>query len=159
MQDRKAPIVSQGNDMFQVNLLDAERTLIANLMKELSELVESDPKAEMLTRLFPTALPNDPEAEEEFQQMVLQELITTRVGRFSNISATAKEVLLDREQLEGWMAAINDARLVLGTRLDVCEADDFEELDEDDPNALAQSAYWFFGWLLEHIVTALAADI
>ena len=157
-QPRQSPIVCCDEGLYEVTLLDAERALIAKLMAELAELVEDDSQADMLTRLFPTALPNDPEAEAEFQDMVRRELIATRIERFKNTTNTAQEGVLNREQLEDWMGAVNDVRLVLGTQLDISQQEDIEELDADDPNAMAQSAYWFFGWLLEHIVATLANE-
>ncbi|MXW42155.1 MAG: DUF2017 family protein [Acidimicrobiia bacterium] len=154
----RTPIVARGDNLFAIDLLDAERALIAKLMKELAELIEDDPETEMLARLFPTALPDDPTAEAEFQEMVRSELITTRIKRFESVADSVEGSLIDADQLQAWMCAINDARLVLSTRLNISEDDNVEELNEHDPNAMAKSTYWFLGWLLEHIVAATAEE-
>jgi hypothetical protein len=62
---------------------------------------------------------------------------------------------LEEEQLLGWMGALNDLRLVLGTRLDVSEETD-PLLDPDDPDQPAMAIYAYLGYLLETIVEAVA---
>jgi hypothetical protein len=52
------------------------------------------------------------------------------------------------------MGAVNDLRLVLGTRLDVSE--EMDEMDPDDPDAPLFEVYGYLAWLLENIVAALA---
>jgi hypothetical protein len=54
------------------------------------------------------------------------------------------------------MGAINDLRLVLGTRLDVSEDMDLDALADDDPLTPAFALYGYLGWLQEQIVAALA---
>ena len=49
------------------------------------------------------------------------------------------------------MGAVNDIRLVIGTKLDVSEDPSFD-IDEDDPDAQAHAIYTYLGWLLEQIV-------
>jgi hypothetical protein len=66
---------------------------------------------------------------------------------------------LEEEQLTGWMAALNDLRLVLGTRLDVSEDMWDEELDPNDPRAPALGLYGYLGWLQEQVVEALASGV
>ena len=50
------------------------------------------------------------------------------------------------------MGAVNDLRLVLGTRLDVSEDD--HDVDPDAPDGPARLVYHYLGWLLEEIVDA-----
>jgi len=68
---------------------------------------------------------------------------------------------LDQEQLAAWLGAVNDIRLVLGTRLEVSEDDEFDidEEVEDTPESVARSAYWYLGWLLEHLVEVSASEL
>jgi hypothetical protein len=68
----------------------------------------------------------------------------------STIDATS----LDEEQLTAWMGAINDLRLVLGTRLDVSE-DDEPPPDPGDPAAALHEIYHYLGVLLEAVIDAL----
>jgi len=62
---------------------------------------------------------------------------------------------LDEAQLLSWMGAVNDLRLVLGTRLDVSEETAFDQ-DPDDPDAPALAVYQYLSFLLETIVDALS---
>ena len=58
-----------------------------------------------------------------------------------------------RRASRGWLTALNDLRLVLGTRLDVSEDDD--DVDPDDPDAPAHAVYHYLGLLLGEVVDAL----
>jgi hypothetical protein len=52
------------------------------------------------------------------------------------------------------MGAVNDLRLVLGTRLDVTE--DMDDIELDDPRAPAFHVYHYLTYVLSEIVNALA---
>ena len=52
------------------------------------------------------------------------------------------------------MTALNDLRLVLGTRLDVSE--DTVEVEPDDDDAPAYAVYGYLSYLLGEVVDALA---
>lgn len=155
----RRPVVPNGDGTFSLNLREEERALIAAIVPDLRALLADDPGDEMLTRLFPTAVPDDPEAEAEYREMVRDELVSKRMARLDTVAELAEATVLDREQLAAWMGAVNDVRLVLGTRLEVTEDDEFEEADEDDPESVARSAYWYLGWLLEHLVEASASEL
>ena len=62
-------------------------------------------------------------------------------------------------QLVSWLGAINDLRLVLGTKLDVTEETYERQMPEDDPNAPGLALYFYLGWLEEQIVEALAGGL
>ena len=70
------------------------------------------------------------------------------------VEATVDATELDAEQLAAWMGAVNDLRLVLGTKLDVSE-DPMFEIPDDDPDVQAYAIYTYCSWLLEQIVEAL----
>ena len=57
--------------------------------------------------------------------------------------------VIDREELDAWMRAVNGVRLALGTRLDVSE--EMGPVDLDDPNA--------HDWLVYEILTALLGSL
>ena len=57
--------------------------------------------------------------------------------------------------IPGWLATINDVRLMLGVRLEVTESS--TPLDfEDDDRAASYAVYAFLSWLEEDVVSALA---
>ena len=155
----RRPVVANGDGTYSLNLGEDERALMAAIVPDLRALLVDDPNDEMLTRLFPTARPDDPEAEAEYREMVRGELVSKRLARLDTVADLAEATTLSQDQLAAWVGAVNDIRLVLGTRLGVSEEDDFDELDEDDPEAVARSAYWYLGWLLEHLVEASASEL
>jgi hypothetical protein len=72
-----------------------------------------------------------------------------RRGRF--------ELTLSEEQALAWLAVLNDARLALGTRLEVTEDLDLSGLDPDDPDTAPFAVYWWLGGLQEGLLDALSA--
>lgn len=157
----RQPLTPNGDGTYRLDLRDEERALIATIVSELRALLADDSRDEMLIRLFPTARPDDPEAEAEYQDLVRDELVSKRLARLDTVGELAEAAVLDQEQLAAWMGAVNDIRLVLGTRLEVSEDDEFD-LDEevkDTPESAARSAYWYLGWLLEHLVEVSVSEL
>jgi Domain of unknown function (DUF2017) len=66
---------------------------------------------------------------------------------------------LNEDQLTAWMGALNDLRLVLGTRLDVTEESYDRPPAADDPDGHAFAVFVYLGWLEEQIVEALASGL
>ena len=157
----RRPVEPNGDGTYSLNLRGDERALIATIVSELRSALADDPSDEMLTRLFPTARPEDPEAEAEYQELVRHELVSNRLARLDIVGELAEATALDQEQLAAWLGAVNDIRLVLGTRLEVSEDDEFDidEEVEDTPESVARSAYWYLGWLLEHLVEVSASEL
>ena len=157
----RRPVEPNGDGTYSLNLREDERALIATIVPELRAVLADDPNDEMLTRLFPTARPDDPEAEAEYKEMVRDELVSKRLARLDMVADLAEATALNEEQLAAWIGAVNDIRLVLGTRLEISEEDDFDsdEDGEDTPESVARSAYWYLGWLLEHFVEVSASEL
>ncbi len=153
-----------GADRYRVTLPAPERELLAGLVPQLRDLLttgsaDGDPS---LTRLFPTAYANDPELDAGYQALVRDELLEKRYASLdvleSTLATTDRGGELNGDQLNAWMRAVNDLRLVLGTRLDVSE-DDLEAVDPADPDAPAWAVYQYLAMLLSFIVDALAEDL
>ena len=51
---------------------------------------------------------------------------------------------------------LNDARLALGTRLEVTEDMDLSRLDPDDPDTAPYAVYWWLGVLEERLIDVLS---
>ena len=64
-----------------------------------------------------------------------------------------------REEAQAWLTALNDLRLVLGTRLDVSDESLLEDLAEDDPRAPELALYAYLSWLQEQLVEALSSEL
>jgi Domain of unknown function (DUF2017) len=148
----KARVRRKRGGGFTLDLPERERDVVAALLPQLRELlVSGGPNAE---RLFPPAYANDSEREGEYRALVHDDLLERHLASVDVVEETLEAKVLDEEQLTRWMGAVNDIRLVLGTRLDITE--DMDAVDPDDPDAPAYAVYDYLTWLLSQIVDALA---
>ena len=138
---------------FQLKLTDEERDLVASLTAQLRELLLSD-QPDGVERLFPPGYANDEERQTEYELITHDELLEKRLASVDVVEQTVTQTSLTEEQLSAWMGAINDLRLVLGTRLDVTE--EMESVALDDPRAPALAVYQYLTYLLSEIVQALS---
>jgi hypothetical protein len=92
------------------------------------------------------------------RELVLGDLVARRRSAVDVLEATAGATRLDEEQLLAWMRALNDVRLVLGTRLDVTEEGDERPVDRRDPRAPAFAVYDYLTYLQGEIIEALSAE-
>ena len=142
---------------FDLRLPESERQLVASLVGQLRGVLTAvDVAADPGTRrLFPSAYADDPGRDEEYRAMVHDDLLTARLAALDVVEETVGASTLDEAQLLAWMGAVNDLRLVLGTRLDVSE-ESAHDPDPDDPDAPALAVYQYLSFLLETIVDALS---
>ena len=143
---------------YELRLPEEERNLLRNVAPQLRQLLDGDLAEPGLRRLFPTAYADDPERDREYQQLVRDELADRRRAAVDTLLATVDADRVSEEELLAWMGAVNDLRLVLGTRLDVSE-DEGPELDPEDPEAPLVALYGYLGFLLEVIVEALSESL
>jgi Domain of unknown function (DUF2017) len=158
-----------------LHLPDTERTLMRSLLDQLGQLLASEepqepdrpmdpleamvgiePSAERpsdpaLARLFPDAY-DDPELADEFRRFTQRDLRSSKLENQRTALATLDRpdpTQLSAEECHAWLAALNDLRLTLGTRLEVTEdgADQFADLPEDDPR---RALYVVYDWLTYH---------
>ena len=141
---------------FQLKITDEERDLVASLATQLRELLSSE-EPEGVERLFPPGYANDEELQKEFSAITHDELLAKRLASVDVVEQTVTRTSLTSDELSAWMGAVNDLRLVLGTRLDVTE--DMNEIALDDPRAPAFAVYQYLTYLLSEIVQALSADL
>ena len=140
---------------FDLNLPVEERELLARLLPQLREVMES-PDDPRVRRLFPTAYPDDVERDAEYHRFMREELIASRSAALEQFAATTQASHVDEATLLGWMQSINGVRLVLGTLLDISEEDHIESMDDTSPNFAEYALYAYLSGLLEEIVQALA---
>jgi hypothetical protein len=130
--------------------------LLRSLPAQLRELLAEDRSDPTLRRLFPVAYPVDPEFDEEYNSLVGDELADNHREALGVLASTAGEERLSEDQLLAWMRALNQLRLVLGTRLDVDDETSSYLPDPDDPDAPVRTAFIYLGWLQEQVVEALS---
>ena len=140
---------------YQLRLSDEERALLKALPGELRDILDGQDPA--LERLFPPAYTSDPVQDAEYQMLMHGELRERHDEALSVMEQTVENERLDGEQLHAWSRALNELRLVLGTRLDVAE--DMVEVDPEDPRAPAFALYGYLSWLQGEIVEALSAAL
>jgi hypothetical protein len=141
---------------YRIQLPEAERALLRALPGQLRALLLSEPADPSLRRLFPPAYPVDPENETEYRELVGDDLLDGHVAALQVLESTADAEGLDEEQLVAWMRALNQLRLVIGTRLDVDDESSGELPDPKDPDAEVRNVFIYLGWLQEQVVAALS---
>jgi hypothetical protein len=135
--------------------LDAEeRALLAGIGEELRGLLDEQPDDPSLRRLYPPAH-EDERLEQEFRELTRSQLTAGRERAIEILERTAGNQALSAEEADAWLRALNDARLVLGTRLDVREDYDWDALDETTPRAQELALYAYLSWLQEQLVEAM----
>ncbi len=120
------------------------------------------PQDAALARLLPDAYPKDDAASAEFRRYTESDLRSGKRAAaqavLDTLPRSGGRVHLDESAAAGWLAATNDLRLALGTRLDI-RRDDIDELEDipaDDPRAPMAEVYRWLGGVEERLVHALA---
>jgi hypothetical protein len=142
---------------FELRLPSHERDVLRTLPRQLRDLLSTRDPA--LARLFPPAYADDPERDAEYERMVRGDLVAARQSSLQVMEESIDAKRLTEEQLVAWLGALNDLRLVLGTRLDVTEDLSEDPPDPAGPEAAAHALYFYLGWLEEQAVDALASGL
>ena len=140
-------------DRVRLSLNAGEQLLLRDLLDQLEPLL-ADPDDPALRRLFPPAYSDD-ESDEQYRSLVRDQLVTGRAKALATMRATLGSDTLDLEQADEWLRALNDLRLVLGTRLEVSEEIDYEDIDVEEPRGRDLAIYGYLAWLQEQLVDAL----
>jgi hypothetical protein len=152
--DRRIQRTRQGE--IRLRLPQTERDLLRHLRAELGQLLDSAPDDPTLRRLFPPAYEDEGD-ETEYRRLMQDELAAGRRRALQVLEETASRDRLSADEAQAWLTALNDLRLVLGTRLDVQEDTLLDGLDADDPRAPELALYAYLSWLQEQLVAALGA--
>lgn len=139
---------------IEVKLPDVERDFLRSLAPEMRELfgTTDDPALE---RLFPKAYADDEQRNAEYRLLAGTELMESHLAALEALESSADANRLDEDQAYSWMRAINEVRLVLGTRLDVSEEGHERPHEADDPRLPAFAAYDYLSQLQAELVDAL----
>jgi hypothetical protein len=139
----------------ELRLSRDERSLLGGVVEELRALLDGAPGDPSLRRLFPPAY-DDQDHERAYRELMGGELLDGRRAALELVAETVDRDRLSAEEADTWLRALNDLRLVLGTRLDVQEDTFAEELRSDDPRAPALAVYAYLSWVQEQLVEALS---
>ena len=156
---------------FVLRLGPDERAVLRRLLGELRTLLVQDNHgaSPALRRLFPVVHPDDAELEEEYQRLMREELVASRIAAINSVDSalegagSSSPPTFDEAQLLAFMQSVNGVRLVLGTLLGVTDdhprdGDFGDDGVDDETGALApeRHLYAFLSWLLDSAVAALS---
>lgn len=140
-----------------LKLDDAEQGVLSQLFEQMAELLNdseietsSDPLAKMLNmsgstqisddpalaRLFPDGYSDDEHASADFRRFTEQDLRAQKITALATVRTALDDwpgkSTVSSQQAQDWLKALNDLRLVLGTRLEI--SDEVEtDFDLDEP--------------------------
>ena len=140
-----------------LKLDDAEQGVLFQLFEQMAELLNdsesessADPLAKMLNmsgstqisddpalaRLFPDGYTDDEHASADFRRFTEQDLRATKIAALAtvreNLNDWTGKSTVSAQQAQDWLKALNDLRLVLGTRLEI--TDEVEtDFEADEP--------------------------
>lgn len=140
-----------------LKLDDAELGVLSQLFEQMAELLEhpeseagADPLAKMLNmsgstqisedpalaRLFPDGYSDDEHASADFRRFTEQDLRAQKLAALTTVRESLDRWIgktsITAQQAQDWLKAINDLRLVLGTRLEIADEVD-TDFEADEP--------------------------
>lgn len=145
-----------GDGRFGVILPESGRLMVGRMVEDLRDLLlAGDPS---LQRLYPTAYPDDAARNAEYASFAHDQLLMARLEALDLVERTVDTKVLTAAELTAWMQVLNQARLVLGTRLDIAEDDERYE-DPDHPDAIPLFIYHQLGLFVGDMVDALHTQL
>jgi hypothetical protein len=163
---RFRPPIRRKGDGFVIDLGHNETGVLLRLIDELRTLLTDEnpePAAAALTaRLFPVVHRDDPVMEAEYQRLMRDELVQSKLSALLQVeSALGGNGRVDEGQLLAFMQAVNSIRLVLGVMLGISDDESADQIDEisDVAETHEQMLYHYLSWLLEHAVSAQSSQL
>ena len=148
---RQRPVAFQRvGDRTLIRLEEEERLMLVDLAGQFRSVVADDHDPG-LRRLYPTAYPDNPDWDADYASLVHDDLVRLRLEASDTVEATAGSPSLADDELADWMQVLNGLRLLLGTRLDISEEDQFDPEADDAP---ARALLAWLGFLREEAVVA-----
>lgn len=147
--------VRRKGDVYELRIGRRETEAIRGSADQVRALIVGDADDPLLARLFPPAYSDavDAEREADYRSLMHDELVQRRLGNLDALLAALDRERMTPAELDAFMGAVNDIRLVLGTRLDVRE-DDAPWTGMTGPDAGLRALYHYLSWLLEQAVAA-----
>ena len=163
-----------GEGTIRVTLEEAEVALLRRIPGELQAVYQGTEPDPARDRLFPRPYldPTEEQAEEQWNALVVPELLRERLDGLNAVLRTLDrgtvvttvsgreqiELTLGPEDLNLWLGVLNDARLTLGSRLEITDDTSHREqweLPPDDPATPARAAYRWLTELQELLVETM----
>jgi hypothetical protein len=149
------PTVARRPSGIRVAFEENETDLLRGLIGEMRTLLTADvpPSDRVLQRLFPKAYESD-EDERAYRELTGDDLAASKLEALAAVSGAIGDagpaaVDISEEDLGTWLSFLTDARLAIGTRLDVTEEKMETDIDPDDPDGAAWSVLHWLGYIQE----------
>jgi hypothetical protein len=144
---------------FEVRIPTDERDVLRTLPEQMRAVLgEGERDDPVMKRLYPSAYLDDESAAAEFDTAVRDDLTRERLDAVEGFERTLDAKTLTEEELAGWLAVMNDARLVLGVRLSVSEETVPSDFQGNETAMASYALYAFLSYLVEEIVDALSGS-
>ena len=153
------PLKRQKDGTFTLKLTGQEREILANLPTELIKALQAGEDERAVFRLFPPAYTNDLGRQVEYDTLMRDDLLEHHLSALRTLEETANANSLSEVQLDTWVRALNQLRLVLGTRLDITDDTTEDDFDPDNPAAGAYALYTYLSYLQSEVVDALSETL
>lgn len=163
---------SRKGDVIRLTLAEPERELLRRLPDELrSTYASDDPDDAVAARLFPRAYldPTEEAREQEWEALVRPELLREKLAALELVISALDGADAGRrgqlvadltdDDVNALLGVLNDARLALGTTLDITEDRDLGTLDPSDPALPAHVAYDWLTYLQGELVETLLGEL
>lgn len=114
-----------------------------------------------LARLLPDAYRDDAEASDDFRRFTERSLRETKVAHARAVGETlirsGEKVTISSEECASWLGFLNDARLAIGTRIEISEEnhEELAALPDDDPRSGLFQVYDWLTYLQDSLVQIL----
>ncbi len=158
----RPPIRATSDGRFTIDIGADESALVRRLVGELRAMLTTDEPTDeittLLARLFPVVHPDDEEREAEYQRLMRDELVQSKLASFTIVEeALDGDGEVDEAGLLAFMQSVNSIRLVLGTMLGVTDDPDADEVAPGFAESPEYALYGYLSHLLEHAVRALGS--
>jgi len=114
-----------------------------------------------MLRLFPDAYSDDPEAALDFRRFTQRSLQEAKLAHAHTVlealARSGEKITISSGDIPSWLGFLNDARLAIGTRIEISEEnhEELSQLPEDDPRHGMFHVYDWLTYLQESLVQLL----
>ena len=144
-----------GDGSFSITIPQQERQLLEQLIPQMRELIESHDQ--LAWRLFPNPYPDHEKAADDYSEMIGDDLEERHLAALTVVEETLDAKRLEEDQMAAWMSAVNDLRIVIGTRLGVEEDTEIDDFVGEVDQSLFLT-YSYLGIMLDRIVQAVSGE-
>jgi hypothetical protein len=165
------PTVARRDGVTILTLHEREVQVLQWVFTDLGRMLIDGSSVDAVSqRLYPRAYldPTEEAAEAEWQDLAHDEIVESRLAAMTQVVqaldnatavpdvAGAREIVLDDELLAHWIGVLNDARLAIGTALEITPEWDFDLIDPDVPNYELHTLYAWMTQLLGALLGAVS---